>query len=76
MSFVPPATFVLPAPPNPHPLPYLRRLCHLRPPPYLPTQSAFIRVIRLIRDSDSDPRPPHYLRFPSLDQDLQDLGVG
>ncbi len=39
------------------PLPHLRRLCHLRPPPYLLTQSAFIRVIRLIRDSDSYPRP-------------------
>ena len=43
--------------PNPRPLPHLRRLCHLRPLLYLPTQSAFIRVIRLIRDSDSYPRP-------------------
>ena len=42
--------------PNPRPLPHLRRLCHLRPLSYLPTQSAFIRVIRLIRDSDSFPR--------------------
>ena len=42
--------------PNPRPLPYLRRLCHLRPLLCLPTQSAFIRVIRLIRDSDSFPR--------------------
>ena len=36
--------------PNPHSLPYLRRLYLLHPPPYLPTQSAFIRVICLIRD--------------------------
>ena len=56
MSFAPPATFAPPAPPNPRPLPHLRRLCHLRPLLYLPTQSAFIRVIRLIRDSDSFPR--------------------
>ena len=42
--------------PNPLPLPHLRRLCHLRPLLCLPTQSAFIRVIRLIRDSDSFPR--------------------
>ena len=51
--------------PNPRPLPYLRRLYLLHPPPHLPPQSAFIRVIRVIRDSDSFPRPPPYLRFPN-----------
>ena len=48
MSFVPPAPSKLAA------STHLQRLYLLHPPPYLPTQSAFIDVIRLIRDSDSD----------------------
>ena len=66
VSFVPSAFSAPPATPNPRPLHHLQRLYLLHPSPCLPTQSAFIRVIRLIRDSDSYPRPPTYTRsFPS-----------
>ena len=72
----PPAHFAPPALPQSSTLCPTYGVCiYYTPSPHLPTQSAFNPLIRLIRDSDTYPRPSHHLRQLSESQITQILGL-